>query len=181
MNDIILITGGGRSGKSDYGLTLADPFAKKAFVATAEAFDDEMRARVEKHKANRDESYLTIEEPVEIVAKMKSILSAVDVILLDCLTVWVGNLMHYCQTEDCISEKISEFVDFLEDIPCPIVLVTNEVGMGIIPENAMARQFRDTAGRLNQRIAAVANQVTLLVSGIPLALKKPVEKMIGKY
>ncbi len=171
MNNVILVTGGGRSGKSDHALSLATSYPRKCFVATAEAFDEEMNDRITRHKEDRGDSFITIEEPVEIVQEMKAIVSQVDVILLDCLTVWMGNLMHYCQKESLINAKILDLLDFLQESDCPIVIVTNEVGMGIIPENPTARLFRDMSGRLNQQVAALAKQVTLLVSGVPLNLK----------
>ena len=171
MKKIVLVTGGGRSGKSDYALTLTQPSQKKVFVATAEAFDGEMEKRIAQHRRDRDNGFSTIEEPIEIVEKMKSVAFCVDVILLDCLTVWMGNLMHYSLNIEAIHAKIDSLIDFLTEAPCRIIIVTNEVGMGIVPENATAREFRDLAGRLNQKVAVVADQVMLLVSGIPIRIK----------
>ena len=171
MKKITLITGGGRSGKSNYAVTLARSYQKRIFVATAEAFDREMEERIARHKADRGKEFITIEEPVEIVKEMRKVVSRADVILLDCLTVWLGNLMHRFPGRGTVDEKTAELTAFLDETTCSVIVVTNEVGLGIVPENPMAREFRDVAGRLNQQIAAVADHVTLLVCGIPISVK----------
>jgi len=171
MNNITFVTGGARSGKSRRGLELAQPFGRKAFIATAVAFDDEMRRRISLHQVERDASFVTIEEPEDLAGAIRSVPSGTDVVLLDCLTVWVGNLMH--RHPECGEEfpQIEAFLDVLRRPPCRMIVVSNEVGMGIVPENALARRFRDIAGRLNAAVAALADKVVLMISGIPVVIK----------
>ncbi len=171
-NTITLITGGSRSGKSSHALKLAEAFDKRLYIATAEAFDKEMKERIVNHQKERGEAYTTIEEPLKVSRVIKSEGSKFDIIILDCLTVWLGNLQHYLGNQE---EQEAEFLslrELLENPPCSIILVTNEVGMGIVPENEMSRKFRDAAGLLNQLIAEMADQVVLMVSGIPMIIKE---------
>jgi adenosylcobinamide kinase / adenosylcobinamide-phosphate guanylyltransferase len=173
MKRVTMITGGGRCGKSRQALELARPYRRRAFIATAEAFDGEMSDRIAKHKAERGSEYLTVEAPLDLAGALRSLPGDVDVAVVDCLTVWLGNLMHR-HGADGDGESLPEVAALLQalgDPPCDVIVVTNEVGMGIIPENAMARRFRDWAGRVNQRVAAQAGEVVLMVSGIPLKLK----------
>lgn len=171
MSKVTLLTGGGRSGKSAQALRLAEPFARKAFIATAEAFDDEMRARIARHKEERAEKFLTIEEPLDLAGAIRGLAGRADVVIVDCLTVWLGNLMHHRGAERSEYTEIDDLIDALSAPPCDVILVTNEVGMGIIPIDAMTRRYRDLAGIINQRAAACANTVVLMVSGIPLTVK----------
>lgn len=152
-------------------MELADKFNEKVFIATAEPIDSEMRDRIEKHKEERGKDYCTIEEPINVAKAIKSIPSATDVIILDCLTVWLGNLLHRLKNKDDQEKEIHSLLDVLKNPPCGIILVTNELGMGIVPENQLARHFRDAAGRLNQETASIADKVVLLVSGIPIVIK----------
>lgn len=185
MSKITLLTGGARSGKSTYALTLADAYDHRAFIATAQAFDDEMRDRIVRHKEEREGKYITIEEPIDLAGALGSLGDLchkkdckdtrdsrdISVAIVDCLTVWIGNLMHHHGNRDAYPE-IDSLLGVLVAPPCDLILVTNEVGLGIIPDNPLARRYRDLLGKLNQRIAAVANEVILLVSGLPLTLKK---------
>ncbi|MBM4135636.1 MAG: bifunctional adenosylcobinamide kinase/adenosylcobinamide-phosphate guanylyltransferase [Nitrospira sp.] len=168
---IVFITGGARSGKSLFALAEASKInGKKAYIATAEALDEEMRQRIENHKRHRGDEWITYEEPLKIADVVKEIEGKYSVIVIDCLTLWLSNIMH---SNLDISYKIENFVDTLR-ITCHasrIYIVSNEVGMGIVPENEMARRFRDMAGFLNQRIAEIADEVYLLVSGISLKVK----------
>ncbi|NTW84002.1 MAG: bifunctional adenosylcobinamide kinase/adenosylcobinamide-phosphate guanylyltransferase [Chlorobiaceae bacterium] len=171
MFKIIYVTGGARSGKSSFALKLAGNYNNPVFLATAEPFDEEMALRITKHKEERLNHFITIEEPLYVEKVFTRLPDGTGVVLLDCLTVWTGNLMHHFDADSEIDERISSFLCVLSDPPCDIILVSNEVGMGIVPENAMARRFRDIAGIVNQKIAAVANEAYLLCSGIQVRLK----------
>ncbi|MBN2301920.1 MAG: bifunctional adenosylcobinamide kinase/adenosylcobinamide-phosphate guanylyltransferase [Lentisphaerae bacterium] len=167
---VILITGGARSGKSRYALQLAQKYGRKVFIATATGCDDEMAARIAKHRKDRDSSFATIEEPVMLGNAINCLPSNTNVAVIDCLTVWLGNLMHNAGTQKDLPE-IDNFIASLRQPPCDIVVVTNEVGMGIVPDNELAREFRDVAGSLNRRVAEIASQVIFMVSGLPINLK----------
>jgi adenosylcobinamide kinase/adenosylcobinamide-phosphate guanylyltransferase len=171
MKKIVLITGGGRSGKSRYALDLAKPYKQKAFIATAEAFDEEMKIRIAKHKKDRGPEFFTVEEPVDLAGTIRRLPESTDVAVVDCLTIWLCNLMCKIEGEHETYDAIEAFLQLLHDPPCDVIMVTNEVGMGIIPMEKFTRRYRDLAGTLNQRIAAAANQVVLMVSGLPLVLK----------
>jgi adenosylcobinamide kinase/adenosylcobinamide-phosphate guanylyltransferase len=171
VSRVTLITGGARSGKSTHALTLAEPRASKAFIATAQVVDDEMRARIEKHRAERGNSFTTIEAPLDLAEGVRSVPDGCEVAVVDCLTVWLGNLMH-AHGPDAAYPEVGRFLENLADAPCDLILVTNEVGMGIVPDNELARAFRDRAGRLNQRVAELADVVVFVVSGIPMTIKE---------
>ena len=171
MKRITLVTGGSRSGKSKIALHLAAPYGNKSFIATAEATDDEMLARIERHRRERDASYLTVEEPVNLDMALKSLPKKTEVAVIDCITVWLGNLFYREKISDGGCPEISGFLDILDSPPCHLILVTNEIGMGVIPADAVTRHFRDTAGGLNQELARRAHEVILSVSGIPLRVK----------
>ena len=172
MKEITFVTGGGRSGKSRYALSLAQSYqGKRVFVATSEPFDDEMRMRIRKHREERRDSFITIEAPLDPGGALASLSSGVEVVVIDCLTVWLGNLMYRQETLVSDAPEILKFIGMLDNPPCDLIVVSNEVGMGIIPENAMARRFRDLAGALNQRVAEHADRVILMVSGIPVFVK----------
>jgi adenosylcobinamide kinase / adenosylcobinamide-phosphate guanylyltransferase len=170
MKQIILVTGGGRSGKSSRALELAGRYDKKVFIATAMPFDNEMSERISRHKEERDPSYRTIEEPLDLAGAVASLQDEeADIAVIDCLSVWVGNCMHH--QESIIDVIIGAFLDSLETVPCDLIIVTNEVGMGIIPDNEMARRYRDILGSLNQHVARMAEKVVLMISGIPVEIK----------
>jgi adenosylcobinamide kinase/adenosylcobinamide-phosphate guanylyltransferase len=172
MKKITLITGGARSGKSRYALSLARKYrGKRAFVATAEPFDDEMRDRIMKHRKERGEAFITAEEPIDLRQAIDSLPGDVRVAVVDCLTVWIGNLMHKSDGADADYPEINHFLDLLDYPPCDLCIVSNEVGMSLVPENAMARRFRDLCGVLNQQVAERADRVVLMVSGIPVTVK----------
>jgi adenosylcobinamide kinase/adenosylcobinamide-phosphate guanylyltransferase len=172
MNRITLITGGGRSGKSTHALALARGYGgRRAFIATAEAFDDEMRERIGKHRHERGDAFITMEEPLDPARALTSLPGDITVAVVDCLTVWLGNLMHHRGGRDERYPEVDSLMDILSNPPCDIIMVTNEVGMGIVPHNDMARQFRDLAGRVNQEAAALADNVILMVCGIPVTVK----------
>jgi adenosylcobinamide kinase/adenosylcobinamide-phosphate guanylyltransferase len=173
MPNVYFVTGGARSGKSSFALQLAAPYLKRLFLATAEPFDEEMQRRISKHREERAEQFTTIEEPLYLDRALKTLPAGTDVVLVDCLTVWTGNLMHYAESrgEAEIETRIECFLDALRHPPCDMIIVSNEVGMGIVPENAMARTFRDIAGIVNQRVASLATEAWLLCSGLPIRLK----------
>jgi adenosylcobinamide kinase/adenosylcobinamide-phosphate guanylyltransferase len=166
---LTLVLGGARSGKSAYAEALIGKTAGQAiFVATAEPLDDEMRARIAWHKARRGPRWITVEEPLALASALVRECRRGRPMLVDCLTLWLSNLML---AERDIAGEIEGLAAVLPRIEAPVVLVANEVGSGIVPENAMARAFRDHAGRLNQEMAALADHVVLVVAGLPLVLK----------
>jgi adenosylcobinamide kinase/adenosylcobinamide-phosphate guanylyltransferase len=163
---IILIGGGARSGKSRFALEKARAIdGTRAFVATAQASDEEMTARIQHHREERGEEFSTIEEPIELPRIIAE--AQFDVLLIDCLTLWLSNIMFVNNT--CEIEALIKSSQSAKGI---IIFVTNEVGSGIVPtDHAVSRDFRDRAGILNQRIAAIADEVYLMVFGQPLRVK----------
>jgi len=173
MGKITLITGGARSGKSAFALSLGlQHYSKRAFVATAVPFDREMKERISRHREQRGDQFQTIEEPLELPRVLADLPSGIEVVVVDCLTVWLGNLYHHFQdTEEKVQVQVDVFLDHLDQPVCDLILVTNEVGWGIVPENPLARSFRDMAGYLNRRVAQKAACAYMLCCGIPLSLK----------
>lgn len=167
MNRVTLVLGGARSGKSRFAEGLARGFCGgKTYVATAEPFDEEMRQRIEKHREQRaGDGWRTVEAPLDPASPIRA---AQGLVLLDCVTVWLGNLMHH---EKDVRAAVVEFSAALKDSAARIVLVSNEVGLSIVPENAMARRFRDEQGFVNQRLAEAADDVYFVAAGLPLKLK----------
>ena len=165
---LTLVLGGARSGKSAYAESLvAGPGA--VYVATAEAIDDEMEERIARHRARRGAGWTTVEAPLDLAAALRAHApGASGGVLVDCLTVWLGNLMHAGRD---IDREAGSLLESLAAPPAPVVLVANEVGLGVVPDNPMARAFRDHAGRLNQALAARADRVVLVTAGIPVVLK----------
>jgi adenosylcobinamide kinase/adenosylcobinamide-phosphate guanylyltransferase len=169
---IILVTGGARSGKSKYAEQRAAVLGRRRlYVATAEAKDEEMAQRIAEHKRRRGDEWTTIEEAVELSGALLAQRGRTDCALVDCLTLWLSNLLLRRDTKYA-EEKIEELLKMLPRLDFHIVLVTNEVGWGIVPDNPLGRQFRDLAGWTNQRIAAAANEIVLLVAGMPMIVKK---------
>ena len=168
LDPVTLVLGGARSGKSAYAESLvAGPGA--VYVATAEAIDDEMGERIARHRVRRGEGWTTVEAPLGLAAALRAHApGASGGVLVDCLTVWLGNLMHAGRD---IDREAGSLLESLAAPPVPVVLVANEVGLGVVPDNPMARAFRDHAGRLNQALAARADRVVLVTAGIPLVLK----------
>ena len=171
MDDVIYVTGGARSGKSSFALSCAAQYKKRVFLATAEPFDDEMVARVQKHREERGSGFFTIEEPLHLDRALRKVPKDTEMVIVDCLTVWAGNLMHRLESNEAVMSHVERLLDVLQNPPCNIILVSNEVGMGIVPENAMAREFRDIAGIINQKVANVSTEAWLLCSGLPVKLK----------
>lgn len=170
MSRLSLITGGARSGKSRYALALASSYASKVFIATAQPLDDEMRRRIEEHRRQRGSTFVTIEAPLEVAGALRSLPAGAEVAVIDCLTVWLGNLLHRYGNQAGGFAEVMEFVAALKAPPCDIIVVSNEVGAGIVPANPLARQFRELAGSLNQQVAAIADAVILMVCGIPVPI-----------
>ncbi|WP_108820289.1 bifunctional adenosylcobinamide kinase/adenosylcobinamide-phosphate guanylyltransferase [Pseudovibrio sp. Alg231-02] len=167
-----LVTGGARSGKSAYAEKLVISSGRRpTYIATGQAFDGEMEERIAHHKMQRGDLWDTVEEPLELVRVLETHASSDRAILVDCLTLWLSNLMHGSRDWTVELERLEAV---LSSLPCPVVFVGNEVGMGIVPENAMARAFRDEAGRLNQRIADLCHFVMFVAAGQPLQLKPAV-------
>jgi len=173
MSKITLITGGARSGKSAFALSLGlRRYSKRAFIATAVPFDREMKERISRHREQRGDQFQTIEEPLDLPRVLADLPGGIEVVVVDCLTVWLGNLYHHFQdTEEKGRMQVEAFLDHLDHPVCDLILVTNEVGWGIVPENHLARSFRDMAGYLNRRVATKAETVYLLCCGLPLTLK----------
>lgn len=164
-----LVLGGARSGKSQFAESLvAATGLERHYLATGRAWDAEMTDRIEKHRTDRGDGWTTHEEPLDLVATLAAIDAERRVILVDCLTLWVTNLMM--EERDMAAEFVA-LSEFLPGARARLILVSNEVGLGIVPENRMARDFRDHAGRLHQMIAAKANDVYFVAAGLPLKMK----------
>lgn len=172
---VSLIIGGGRSGKSsyaqDYALQISEGTQSRAYIATAEAIDEEMKARIAAHQKDRADRFITIEEPMDLARAIKDLPPSVEVCIIDCLTVWLGNLLHHQGIVDKRYKQMDELYEVLRNPQCELLLITNETGLGLIPADAESRAFRDVAGWMNQDLASLAQNVILLVAGIPLALK----------
>jgi len=173
MADITLITGGCRSGKSSYAQRLAEGLpGPRLYVATCPPVDDEMKERIQRHRDGRDPAlWDTAESPLD----PESALIGHRVYLIDCLSLWVSNLMYAEDgefTEDDMADRCRHLLNACANVDASVIFVTNEVGMGIVPENAVARRYRDLLGRCNQVIAAGSQTVVLMSCGIPLVLKE---------
>ena len=166
------ITGGCRSGKSRYALDYADRhFSKKIYLATCEALDEEMAQRIERHKKLRGPEWRTIEEPIQIVDQIRLHGDRVEVILLDCLTLWLSNLLIKWDDDLRIIKETERLIDTIEQSQTSFLIVSNEAGMGIVPVDPLSRRFRDLSGMANQKMAEAAHTAILMVSGIPVFLK----------
>lgn len=166
---VTLVLGGARSGKSAYGERLVEGFGgPMTYLATAEAGDDEMTARIAEHRSRRGNSWTTVEEPHELADALVQADKPGGAILVDCLTLWLANLMAAQHDIPAESQRLARTLEAVEGA---VVLVANEVGLGIVPDNAQARAFRDHAGRLNQSIAQVAHNVVFVAAGLPMTLK----------
>jgi adenosylcobinamide kinase/adenosylcobinamide-phosphate guanylyltransferase len=173
MSTITLITGGARSGKSMQALKLALPYQRKFFVATGQPLDHEMAARIEFHRTTRPPDFQTVEEPVQVVAALEKLGTTADVVVLDCLTLWVSNLMHRNGTDDgAVLAEADKLAAALKQASFASIVVTDEVGSGIVPtDHAESRRFRDLLGWTNQKVAAEADDLLMMVAGFPLKVK----------
>lgn len=169
---ITLILGGARSGKSRYAQELASGFRRVAFIATAEALDDEMRQRIAHHREERPTGWSTVETPLALEDAILQCGVRSDAVLVDCLTLWVSNLMAAEDSDSgVIFARAAQLCEALRKVSASVILVSNEVGSGIVPENKAARLYRDLLGGVNQQVAASADKVVLLVAGYPLTVK----------
>lgn len=167
-----LITGGARSGKSAHALMLAERWqgGGKIFIATAEARDPEMRSRIEKHRTERGREWITVEEPLAVAKAVAAHGAEGNFIVLDCLTLWTSNLLE--QADDAaFARKADELAAAVAAVAATVIVVTNEVGLGIVPADALSRAYRDRLGLVNARLAAVCGRVILMVAGLPLMIK----------
>ena len=200
MGNTLFIIGGARSGKSSYALELGAGLpGRKGFIATAEAFDEEMKERISLHQKTRPLEWETIEEPVDIGKRLQDIAGLYDVVIVDCLTLWLSNMLGREEdseppkenknpplppfrkggmggfdrgfSDERIKAEIEHLTSVLKDVSYNSIVVSNEVGQGIVPENKVARLFRDMSGWMNREIASVAEEVYLVTCGIPLKIK----------
>lgn len=169
---LIFVTGGCRSGKSQFALDYANRhFQRKLYLATCEPLDEEMVRRIEHHKLSRGSDWQTVEEPIKIAEVIKQHGNEMQVILLDCVTLWLSNLLMQKKDDREIMNEVDKFIDTIKPTQSSFVIVSNEVGMGLVPVEPLGRRFRDLSGMINQKIAEVAQTVVFMVSGIPIFLK----------
>ncbi|MEA3241079.1 MAG: bifunctional adenosylcobinamide kinase/adenosylcobinamide-phosphate guanylyltransferase [Pseudomonadota bacterium] len=170
----ILVTGGARSGKSAFAQKMAEDLpGPRAYLATAQILDNEMAQRVARHQAQRGQAWqATIEEPYALDTSLRQAASHYPVIMVDCITLWLTNiLLSNQENSGIVMQKVEQLITSLPGCVSTIIMVTNEIGLGIVPDNPLARQFRDLAGFANQKLAAACDSVYLLSCGLPLKLK----------
>ncbi len=166
---LLFVLGGARSGKSRYALSRAEALpGALVFVATAQILDSEMDSRIARHREERGPRWRTIEEPIDLARVVRTEAGADRVLLIDCLTLWASNLML---AERDIDAATGALVAALGEARGPVILVANEVGLGIVPDNALARRFRDVAGTVNQTVAACVDEAVFMAAGLPMRLK----------
>ncbi|MCX7856562.1 MAG: bifunctional adenosylcobinamide kinase/adenosylcobinamide-phosphate guanylyltransferase [Deltaproteobacteria bacterium] len=174
MKKLILVLGGEKSGKSHYALMEGESATgPKAFVATAVAIDEEMKQRIERHKKERSSTWQTFEEPLRIAELIESVAENFEIILVDCLTIWISNLFYHGKEVDLEVEKL---LDVISKKRTNIIIVSNEVGLGIVPETEVGRNFRTVLGTLNQKVAKIADKVVFMIAGISLVIKNKIEE-----
>jgi len=170
---VVLIGGGVRSGKSAFAVAYAKTLGpRRHFIATATVYEDdpEMRARIDAHRLERGDAFETLEVPLELTAALQTLRDS-DVVVVDCLTLWLSNLLLQGATLREIEQRVVELVQVLRTPPCHVLLVTNEVGMGVVPESALGRAFRDATGRAHQTLSASAHEIYFAVLGQMLRIK----------
>jgi adenosylcobinamide kinase/adenosylcobinamide-phosphate guanylyltransferase len=170
---LTLITGPARSGKTGLAVQWAATFPRpRAYIATAQNLDGEMNDRICKHQEERKSNFLTFEEPLALTSQLEKIKGRFSIVIVDCLTLWLSNLLGGTGEDgQGIGPITTDFLDLLKKLETPLILIGNEVGWGIVPDNPLARTFRDVSGRLQQAIAQIADQVILMVAGIPMVVK----------
>jgi adenosylcobinamide kinase / adenosylcobinamide-phosphate guanylyltransferase len=178
--DVTLVLGGVRSGKSRYALRLAEGVQRVTFLATAEQREDEeMRRKIDRHRSERPRHWKTIEEPLKLADAIGSV-GECDLLLIDCLTLFAGKLLEVHGEElPALDASVDGLCTALSDPPCSVVLVSNEVGSGVVPAFELGRRYRDLLGEINQRVAAIADHVVLMVAGLPLTLKDSARKEVS--
>ncbi|MDA8440846.1 MAG: bifunctional adenosylcobinamide kinase/adenosylcobinamide-phosphate guanylyltransferase [Peptococcaceae bacterium] len=190
MGKIVVVTGGARSGKSSFAEKLAAQAGPEVvYLATAQAFDAEMTLRIAKHRASRPQNWQTVEEPIAVARRIVDLNEKKRVILLDCVTVWLSNLVlqGWDEGEDAsesllaaIMAEVAKLIGVMQQGEAKLICVTNEVGWSIVPENALGRFYRDLAGKVNQLLAEAADEVYLVVAGCPLEIKSPARQIIAR-
>ncbi|PIE73747.1 MAG: bifunctional adenosylcobinamide kinase/adenosylcobinamide-phosphate guanylyltransferase [Deltaproteobacteria bacterium] len=170
---MLLVTGACRSGKSDWAMEYAGHYGpRRLFLATASPCDTEMEERIKRHQALRDASWTTVEEGHDPAAIIRTHQDRYDVILLDCITLWLTNLLRRNLDDDTIFTRVDDLCTTLQAARIPVIMVTNETGWSIVPENSLARRFRDLSGLVNQRLAQASTRVILTVAGLPVIIKE---------
>jgi len=165
----VLVLGGARSGKSRIALQLAESASpERTYIATAQAFDDEMRERIAQHRMERDASWQTIDSPLELCDALRDLTAPGKAVLVDCLTLWLSNIILADRNPEPETERL---VRSIREARGPLILVSNEVGHGIVPSTPLGRSFRDAQGRLNQRVAEACDAVVFVAAGCPILLK----------
>ena len=172
VKEILFVTGGCRSGKSSFALDYANRhFSKKVYLATSLALDDEMKTRIKRHQEQRGSDWITIEEAKNVSRAVSSLSEEIDVVLLDCITMWISNLLLDGQGQERIFQETESLIETIKRAPQSIITVSNEVGSGVVPDNTISRMFRDIVGIANQRIAACSDSVVLTVAGLSNVIK----------
>ncbi len=168
----ILVLGGARSGKSAYALRRAQEWnGQLVYLATAEAKDEEMKKRISRHRTQRrSRRWVTVEEPIEVVWQLKELDGSIGGVVLDCVTLWVSNALLTGQRE-ALESQVAELVEELPLFPFHFLAVSNEVGLGLVPDNPLGREYRDLLGAVNQQLAKACNEVLFLAAGLPMKLK----------
>jgi adenosylcobinamide kinase/adenosylcobinamide-phosphate guanylyltransferase len=173
---VTLVLGGARSGKSRFAQQLAARAEKVTFFATACASDDEMRRKIERHRRERPASWTTVEVPVELDHALRAHAAGSEILLVDCLTLYAANIMsHDRENNELMQQRVDRLCETLRALSTPVVLVSNEVGSGVVPPTAVGVLFRDLLGEINQKVAQVADNVLVMFAGLPLALKGKIE------
>lgn len=173
----LLVGGGVRCGKSAFALEIANDLGpRRVFIATAQAFDAEMSERIRAHRLERGSEWTTLEEPLALPEALRAAAEQADVVVIDCLTLWLSNLILRDDSDETVARQVEGLAEVLRERRCHVVMVTNEVGMGLVPDNALGRRFRDCAGRTHQRLARECSEVYVGVLGCILRLRPgPVE------
>jgi adenosylcobinamide kinase/adenosylcobinamide-phosphate guanylyltransferase len=171
MSKITFILGGARSGKSTHALELAKKYKQVAFIATCQALDIEMEQRIGLHRKNRPQHWKTFEEEKDIALALKKTGNKFDCIIIDCLTLLISNLLLSGSSENLIEDKINKTIPIIRKLKGKVIIVSNEVGLGIVPNTRLGRDFRDIAGKINQIVAKNSDEVFFMISGIPWRIK----------
>ncbi len=168
----LFVTGGCKSGKSAFAQQWVEQRGEPClYIATAESIDEEMAERILRHQESRGSGWQTVEEPLNVLAVLRAQAPEYAAVLLDCVTIWLGNMQYHNYTPEQITDAVRELGEAVREAPCSVAVVTNEVGWGIVPSTALSRAFRDLAGTCNQQLAAYCDNAVLVASGLPLILK----------